>query len=53
LSQNHVPTSRGYLPRDLAGEVIPAEEIARMTAANLQDEFATVVATADVLRADR
>jgi nicotinamidase-related amidase len=39
--------------RDLAGEVIPAEEIARMTAANLQDEFATVVATADVLRADR
>ena len=37
--------------RDLAGEVIPAEEIARVTAANLQDEFATVVATADALRA--
>ena len=37
--------------RDLAGEMIPAEEIARVTAANLQDEFATVVATADVLRA--
>ena len=39
--------------RDLAGELIPAEEIARVTAANLQDEFATVVATADVLRAAR
>ena len=39
--------------RDLTGEVIPAEEIARVTAVNLQDEFATMVATADVLRAAR
>jgi hypothetical protein len=29
--------------------VIPAEEIARVTAANLHGEFATVRATADVL----
>ncbi len=35
--------------RDLAGQVIPAEEIARVTGANLQDEFATVVDTATAL----
>ncbi len=35
--------------RDLAGQVIPADEIARVTAANLQDEFATVVDTATAL----
>ena len=34
---------------DLDGEVIPAEEIARMTAANLHGEFATVMTTEDVL----
>ena len=34
---------------DLDGDVIPAEEIARMTAANLHGEFATVMATEDVL----
>jgi len=32
--------------RDLAGEMIPAEEIARVTAANLHEEFATVTDTA-------
>jgi nicotinamidase-related amidase len=31
------------------GAVIPAEEIARVTAANLHGEFATVVSTRDVL----
>lgn len=31
------------------GSVIPAEEIARVTAANLHGEFATVMATEDVL----
>ena len=30
----------------LDGEVVPAAEIARMTAINLQDEFAEVVTTA-------
>ena len=35
--------------RDIAGQVIPAEEIARVTAANLQDEFATVIDTATAL----
>jgi len=37
--------------RDLAGAVIPAEQIARVTAANLQHEFATVIDTAAALRA--
>ena len=32
--------------RDLAGEIIPAEEIARVTAANLHEEFATVTDSA-------
>jgi nicotinamidase-related amidase len=36
----------------LDGSVIPAEEIARVTAANLHGEFATVATTADVLRTD-
>jgi hypothetical protein len=31
------------------GEVIAAEELARVTAANLHGEFATVVATEDLL----
>ena len=31
------------------GGVVPAEELARVTAANLHGEFATVVATADVV----
>ncbi|MDH6422961.1 cysteine hydrolase family protein [Aurantimicrobium minutum] len=35
--------------KDLEGNVIPAEEVARMTAANLHGEFATVRSTADVL----
>jgi nicotinamidase-related amidase len=34
---------------DPAGEIVPAELIARVTAANLHDEFATVVDTASVL----
>lgn len=34
---------------DIDGNVIPAEEVARMTAANLHGEFATVVSTAEVL----
>jgi nicotinamidase-related amidase len=34
---------------DLDGEVIPAEQIKRVTAANLHGEFADVVTTADVL----
>ncbi len=33
------------------GTIIPAEQMARVTAANLNGEFATVVNTADVLRA--
>jgi nicotinamidase-related amidase len=36
---------------DLDGGVIPAEEIARVTAANLEGEFATVVSTATLVRA--
>ncbi|GGI09447.1 hypothetical protein GCM10011354_34120 [Egicoccus halophilus] len=32
------------------GEVVPAETIRRVTAANLHDEFAAVVSTAEVLR---
>lgn len=35
--------------KDVEGNVIPAEEVARMTAANLHGEFATVRSTADVL----
>lgn len=34
---------------DLAGEVVPAEQLARITATNLEGEFATVVDTATVL----
>jgi nicotinamidase-related amidase len=34
----------------LDGSVIPAEEIARVTAANLHDEFATVMTTRDALQ---
>jgi nicotinamidase-related amidase len=34
--------------RDLDGGIITADEIARMTAANLQGEFADVVVTADL-----
>ena len=34
------------------GSVIPAEEISRVTAANLHGEFATVMTTRDVLAAD-
>lgn len=34
---------------DLAGGVIPADEIARVTAANLEGEFATVVSTEALL----
>lgn len=34
--------------QDLDGVMIPAEEIARVTAANLQGEFATVVTTAEL-----
>ena len=34
---------------DIEGNVIPAEEVARMTAANLHGEFATVRSTAEVL----
>ena len=34
---------------DIDGNVIPAEQIARMTAANLHGEFATVRSTAEVL----
>ncbi len=33
---------------DINGETIPANEVARMTAANLQGEFADVVTTADL-----
>jgi len=36
---------------DPAGEIVPAEEIARVTATNLHGEFATVVDTATALRA--
>jgi nicotinamidase-related amidase len=35
--------------RDLDGGVIPADEIVRVTAANLEGEFATVVSTASLL----
>jgi nicotinamidase-related amidase len=35
--------------RDLEGGVIPADEIVRVTAANLEGEFATVVSTAALL----
>ena len=35
--------------RDLAGTVVPAEELARITATNLNEEFATVVDTATAL----
>jgi nicotinamidase-related amidase len=35
--------------RDLAGGLIPADELARVTAANLQDEFAEVRDTAHVV----
>ena len=35
---------------DPQGRVVAAEELARVTATNLHGEFATVVATADVLR---
>jgi nicotinamidase-related amidase len=35
--------------RDLDGGVIPADEIVRVTAANLEGEFATVVSTAALL----
>ena len=35
--------------KDLDGTVIPADELARVTAANLQDEFARVVSTADLV----
>jgi len=35
--------------RDLAGTTIPAAELARITASNLDGEFATVVMTADVI----
>ena len=41
--------TRTFDVRDLDGEVIPAEEIARMTAANLHGEFATVTTTNSVL----
>lgn len=34
---------------DLDGSVITADELARVTAANLQDEFAQVVSTADLI----
>lgn len=34
---------------DLDGAVIPADQLARVTAANLQDEFAQVVSTADLV----
>jgi nicotinamidase-related amidase len=37
--------------RDLDGGVIPADEISRVTAANLEGEFATVVATAALVDA--
>jgi len=36
---------------DLGGDVIPAEELARVTAANLDGEFARVTTTADAVRA--
>jgi nicotinamidase-related amidase len=36
---------------DPAGEIVPAELIARVTATNLHDEFATVVDTASVIAA--
>lgn len=39
-------------PGTPAGEIVAAELIARVTATNLHDEFATVVDTASVL-ADR
>jgi hypothetical protein len=35
---------------DPAGEIVPAEVIARVTATNLHGEFATVVDTASALR---
>jgi nicotinamidase-related amidase len=35
--------------RDMAGAVVPAEELARVTATNLNEEFATVVDTATAL----
>lgn len=35
--------------RDLAGTAVPAEELARITATNLNEEFATVVDTATAL----
>lgn len=35
--------------RDLAGETISADELARVTAANLEDEFATVVTTQELV----
>jgi hypothetical protein len=34
---------------DLTGRTIPAEELARVTAANLHDEFAMIVDTATAL----
>jgi nicotinamidase-related amidase len=37
--------------RDLDGHVIPADELARVTAANLQGEFADVLSTATILDA--
>ena len=35
--------------KDIEGNIIPAEEVARMTAANLHGEFAIVKSTAEVL----
>ncbi len=39
--------------RDMAGVVVPAEELARITATNLNEEFATVVDTASALAGAR
>ena len=38
------------VPDDELGGLVTAEELARVTATNLHEEFATVVMTADVLR---
>jgi len=44
-----VDATHAFDRRDLDGGVIPADEIVRVTAANLEGEFATVVPTASLI----
>jgi nicotinamidase-related amidase len=44
-----VDATHAFDRRDLNGGVIPADEIVRVTAANLEGEFATVVPTAALM----